>query len=434
MTKPAIRATFLASLGAGLEYYDFIIYGMMAGHLSQLFFASDEPWIGLLKAFAVFAVGYLIRPFGGIFFGMLGDTFGRKKTFLSVMLLMALSTFSIGLLPTYAQIGPAASCLLVLLRILQGLSFGAELPGAITVVCEYAEKSKHGSYSGFVISSVSLGSMLASFILYLLTQNLAQAQILSWGWRIPFLLGGLLAVVNYFIRRYLQETPEFSRLQENKRQASSQQSSSLPASIKEPLLCLLRSYQREVLLGIGMTGCVAALVIFALYLPTYLGSYYSYPASDIYLAMTWGLLWSALVLPVSGWLADWVGKARVFVGACLAFILCAFPLFKLLPGGGRMPLIAFMLIYQTVIALLTVCYFPLLAALFPTKVRYTGIAACYNITYAMMGAAPILITALIQYTNAPGSGIWFLIVCALISAGSCLLLARRPAEQSKVDI
>ena len=294
MSSNAKKATLLSSLGAGLEYYDFIIYGMMAEQLSTLFFASSEPWIALVKTFAVFAVGYLARPIGGILFGMLGDTLGRKKAFLTVMMLMAFSTLTIGLLPTYAQIGSTATFLLVLMRVLQGLSYGAELPGAITIVLEYTEKHKQATYSGMVISSVTLGSIAAAFILYLMSQEVGKEQILSWAWRIPFLFGGSLAVVNYFIRKHLQETPEFLCMQKERREIS----------FKTPLHTLVRDHLTQIVLGIGMNWFAASLVIFTLYLPTYLSEYFHYTPSDVYLAMTWGLGWSALMLPICGRMGD----------------------------------------------------------------------------------------------------------------------------------
>ena len=240
------------------------------------------------------------------------------------MLLMASATFCIGLLPTYKEIGIAAPCILVLLRLLQGLSFGAELPGAITVVCEYAEKQKQSTHSGFVISSVSLGSSLASFILYLLVNRAGGEAITEWAWRVPFLLGGILAFANFFIRKYLHETPEFSNLQLKRERIS----------VKEPFLCLIRDYRKELYLGIGVTGSVAALVIFALYMPTYLSTYYSYPQADVYFAMTWGLLWSVVALPCSGLIVDRVGKNKVFVAVCLIFAFLAVPSSAFLRSEG----------------------------------------------------------------------------------------------------
>lgn len=418
MNKSAGKATFLSSLGAGLEYYDFIIYGMMAGYLSALFFPSSTPSVALIKAFCVFAVGYIARPFGGVLFGMIGDTFGRKKTFLAVMLLMAFATFCIGLLPTYQDIGIAAPCILVLLRLLQGLSFGAELPGAITVVCEYAEKQKQGTHSGFVISSVSLGSSLASFILYLLVNQAGPEAIGKWAWRIPFLLGGLLAFANFFIRKYLQETPEFSNLQLKRKQGS----------IKEPFLCLIRDYRKELFLGIGVTGSVASLVIFALYMPTYLNAYYSFPTADVYFAMTLGLLWSVIALPCSGLIVDRMGKSRVFVAVCLLFAFLAVPLFGLLKFGGLAVLIIFMMLYQTVIAFLMTSYFALLAETFPTPVRYTGIALCYNVAYSLMGCAPMAMTWAIELTGMPSLAIGLLIGFALLSARNAMILTKRRSQ------
>lgn len=396
----ARRATLLSSLGAGFEYYDFIIYGMMAEYLSPLFFSGDAPWLALIKTFAIFAVGYLIRPLGGIVFGMIGDTYGRKHSFVFVMLLMAISTFSIGLLPTYSQIGVFAPCLLVLLRMLQGLSFGAELPGAITIVYEYTEKPRQGSHIGLVVSSVGLGSSLAAFILYLLSKNLHLEQILSWGWRLPFLFGGLLAIINYFIRKHLLETPEFLSLKTPR------------SSLREPFLCILKGYRKELMLGIGMTGFIASLVIFALYLPAHLAQHFHYDPSDVYLAMTLGLLWSSFSLPISGWIADRFNKRNVLLLTCVTFAISAPAMFQLLFHNTFLALVLFLMIYQTFISFVMVTYFPLLSETFPTPVRYTGVAACYNITYSIMGCMPIIITAMTASFH--NFALWFLITNALL--------------------
>ncbi len=421
MSQQTKKVAFLTSLGAGLEYYDFIIYGMLAGTLSTLFFSSTASWIANMKAFAVFAIGYFIRPVGGILFGMIGDTFGRKKTFLSVMLLMAIATFCIGLLPTYSSIGVTATCLLIFLRILQGLSFGAELPGAITVMSEYSEQRKRSTYSSFVMSSVSIGSMLASFILYLLTQAVDKTQMQEWAWRIPFLMGGLLALVNYFIRKFVQETPEFILLQQKRPQTS----------IKEPIFKLIRHFKKEMFIGIIMTGFVSSLVIFYLYLPTYLSAHYGYAPKDIYLAMTWGLVWSALCMPISGYIADHFGRIKIFLGTCLGFSIFGFLLFQLLSLNNLAALIAFTIIYQTIICFIFVSYLALLSLSFPTEVRYTGIALCYNIAYSLMGCLPVVVTALIQQTNSPQLGIWILIFFAMSSGIGCLFFLQRTQEKIK---
>lgn len=411
MSTNARKAALLSSLGAGLEYYDFIIYGMMAEQLSSLFFAGDEAWLGLIKTFAIFAVGYFARPLGGIFFGLIGDTFGRKKTFLYVMFLMAVATFGIGLLPTYAQIGTAAPCLLVVLRLLQGLSVGAEIPGAITVVCEHAQKQKQGVYTGIVLAGTSIGAMLASLVLYLISGAFTGEQVMSWAWRLPFLFGGGLAVVNYYIRKHLQETPEFTLMEQ---QAPSQK------ALKEPLLCLIRSHCLQLFQGVGLTLFVSSLVITGLYLPTYLNVHFGYSLSDVYLALLWSMIWSAAILPFCGRFADSNDKVRILALTAVAFAVCAIPLFALLTLHSYSALLLFMLVYQSFIALASSCYFPLLAALFPTKVRFTGIAASYNFAYSAMATLPIVLTALIRFSGTPNSLIWVLVACALITAVSTL--------------
>lgn len=423
MSNTAKKTTLLASLGAGLEYYDFIIYGMMSSTLSTLFFSADSPHVALLKTFGVFAVGYAIRPLGGILFGMIGDTYGRKSTFLAVMLLMALATIGIGLLPTYGQVGIAAPCLLLFFRLAQGLSFGAELPGAVTVVSEHTKKQSHGIYSGFVISSVSIGATLASFILFLLSKSVGQEQILSWGWRIPFLLGGGLAVANYFIRKHLEETPQFSQLQKTRAR---------PA-LKEPLLSLIRFNKTELVCGIFMTMALASLVIFSLYLPTYLTAHFAFASQDIYLAMTYGMLWSALSLPLCGWISDRLGQSKTFIGTCVLFVLGVFGLFSFLRQGQWGSLLLFMILYQTVISFLSVSYFALLSSAFSTAVRFTGIALCYNVAYSAMSCSPILITALIFTTNTPASAIWFLIAFALFGMTAAYVLSKRSLTTDRAE-
>lgn len=382
MEKSANKATFLASLGAGLEYYDFVIYGLMASTLSTLFFAGETA-SHLSKTFAIFALGYIARPVGGVLFGIIGDTYGRKKTFLSVMLLMAASTFSIGLLPSCSQAGLFAPCALLILRLLQGLSFGAELPGAITVVNEHSDKKQWGVYTGFVISSVSLGATLASFILYILSQTLDRSSIIAWGWRIPFLLGGVFSLANYFIRKHLNETPEFTKLQKTRKKTS----------LKDPIITLMKHHKRSLAIGIAMTGIMSSLVIFFLSFPTYINMHFGYDVKSGYLAVTWGMIWSSLSLPICGWLSDRLGKAKIYLLTCLTFSVGCFALFSLLQIGTLTSLIIFTTIYQTIISFLSVSYFSLISSIFSTDVRYTGLSFCYNIVYCIIGCTPMFMVA-----------------------------------------
>jgi MHS family proline/betaine transporter-like MFS transporter len=191
----------------------------------------------------------------------------------------------------------------------------------------------------------------------------------------------------------------------------------------------MRQNKQELILGIMMTGFLASLVIFSLYLPTYLSTYFQYAQKDVYLAMTWGMLWSAVSMPCCGWIADRMGRTKTFVTTTAIFGMSAFGLFHLLHLQGMGVLIAFVILYQTAISFATVSYFALLSAAFPTAVRYTGIAICYNVAYSAMSCAPIVITALINSTNTPTVGVWFLITFSLIGAVGALFLSKRRAVE-----
>jgi len=407
MSAQAKKTAFLASLGAGLEYYDYIIYGMMAETLGRVFFLGDDQTLVLIKSLSIFALGYFVRPLGGIFFGLLGDTFGRKWNFFAITLLMAISTICIGLLPSVNTIGITASYLLLLFRVLQGLSFGAELPAAITVVSENTAPAKQGFYSSFVISSASSGSLLASFILYVMSVQLTQEQILAWGWRIPFICGGLLGVVNYFVRKHLKETPKFVELQKRRAQST----------WLSPIKLLLKEYKKELFLGLTMTSIAAALVIFSIFLPTFLSQSFNRDKADIYLAMMWGMGWSVISVPLCGFIADRVSKEKFFSFACLVFVCSALSLFQFSSLTGMM------ICYQTFTSCVMATYFPILANVFPTEVRYTGLAVCYNLTYSLMGSLPIVAAYLVAEANSPEPAIYLMMGFALISGIASLALA-----------
>lgn len=410
------KVAFLASLGSALEYYDFVIYGMMAKYLSKIFFPHADPIMGLIQAFAIFAIGYFARPLGGVLSGMIADRLGRKNIFLFVTVLMALATFGIGALPGYEKLGIGASCILVLFRILQGLSFGAELPGAVTLVMENGEK-KGGLFSSFVISSATLGSIFATLLLYLLTHFLTEAQILSWGWRIPFLIGGGLAIISYIIRKELQETPAFlSAVKENNYN-----------KFTDPLVHLLNNHGKHVMLGIGLALFVSSLVIVNLYFPSYLTKYYGFAPAAIYLAMTLSLIWSVVVLPLFGIVSQKYGEKRIFTWALASFIVLALPLFKMLAFKNLAVLIIFMLLYQTFLAAAMSCYFPLISRLLTTSVRYTGIAVCYNVAFSLSACVPALITYVLNVTGRPDVLVWYLISIGGVSFLSLLPIKYRIA-------
>lgn len=378
------KMTFLASFGSGLEYFDFVTFALLAPYLNTLFFPSDQHTIGLIKTFCLFAVGYLARPFGGIVFGMIGDTVGRKNVFLWVIMLMALSTAAIGFLPTYRSFGFGAPMLLLFFRIIQGLSFGAELPGALIFLAEHAKPTQRGAACGILIGTISIGNSLAGIICFGLTQLLSQQMMLYVGWRIPFFIGGLLALTAFFLRRHLSETPVFAQR--------------MPKHIKQqwPLVTLLKTQRRAIFLGFGLLLFAASMIVVGLSLPAQLHLLYHYPLSQLYLATTIGSLFSIVIVPLLGAYSDKFGRKRLFLIIMAISIIAISVIFQIPKGQTLLRLWLFILGYQAIIALLASCFFTMLAERFPTSVRFTGYAFCYNIIYAIIGFLPALSTYFIH--------------------------------------
>lgn len=376
------RHVLLTSIGAGFEYYDFIIYGMLAGYLSELFFKSADPAVALFQTFAIFFTGYLVRPIGGVVFGLMGDRFGRKKTFITVMLLMAGSTFLIGCLPNFEQIGLLAPILLLALRILQGFSFGADLPNAMTMSCEFVEEKNRGVQAGYVMSSAALGSMLASLFSYFLSSYFGKDDILSYAWRMPFLFGGLLALIGMYLRLQLVETEAFLKEQPKAR------------ALLQPLKEIFENHLGSVVRAMGVLAIVATMIIGVIYLLSYLHTDYGFEKSDLFLANTLSLIWSAFTLPLMGLLSDRFGRRRLFSLMALLLIFGIWSTFGLLDLRDFGALIGFFCLYQTFISGLVVNYFPILSQLFPTHIRFTAIALSYNVVFSLAGMVPMILSYL----------------------------------------
>src|SRR3990167_1722864 len=260
------RTILLSGLGGFLEFYDFVVYALMANYLAKLFFPTHEQMISLLATFATFSIGYLIRPLGGIIFGHFGDKIGRKKVFMLSVLLMAGSTFLIGLLPSYQNAGIIAPILLIFLRMMQGFSVGGEIPGAITYISETAPRLKGlacGIIFFFIINGITLGSIVAG----LLSSQLGNQGILNGGWRLPFLFGGALGVLSYFLRKNFHESPIFQAIHTK--------------TVAFPLLQAIRYERKNMVFGALITGVSAVIVaLLFLFTPTYLTQLLHYPSNE----------------------------------------------------------------------------------------------------------------------------------------------------------
>lgn len=384
--KPAERKIiFLASLGGALEFYDFVIYVIFAPIISQVFFPKTDKLASLMSIYAVFAIGYLIRPLGGVVFSHFGDKYGRKKTFIFSVILMAVPTVLIGLLPTYQYIGVWASILLIFMRLLQGLSIGGEIPGALTFTCEHVNPRSRGFACGIIFCFLNLGIFLGNAISLILMRLLSTEQLMTFGWRLPFIFGGLLGVFSFYIRKQMTESPLFIAFQNSEEHS------------RIPFIEAITLYWRKILQGVGIT-CLGSVVInlLFLYMPTYLSSILAYPKEQATFFNTLNLGFYSCLLVLFAWFGDRVGRKKVLLVGAISFIVLSYALFSIL-SMQTTPALVVALIMLGILSSSIMLYPSLLVELFPTPIRYTGIAISYNLAFAFFGGlTPLIVTYLIE--------------------------------------
>ncbi|MGO1765872.1 MAG: MFS transporter, partial [Advenella sp.] len=319
--KKGLRRVVAASLvGATIEWYDFFLYGVIAGLVfNQLYFPGEDPYIGTMLAYATFAVGFLARPLGGIIFGHLGDKVGRKSALIMTLMIMGVSTVAIGLIPSYASIGLWAPALLLFFRILQGIGLGGEWGGAVLMTYEYAPPEKKGLYASLPQIGLSLGLCLASGVVALLSSLLTDEQFLSWGWRIAFLLSTLLVFVGMYIRLAVKESPEFERIKAEN------------AESKIPFVDMIKNYPLNILKGMGARYIDGVFFnIFGVFIISYLTRNLNMSRTD---ALT-GVMVAAIVMcaaiPYFGAMSDRLGRTRTYFWGSLITGFSAIPAFWLM--------------------------------------------------------------------------------------------------------
>src|SRR5687767_10790498 len=300
------RIVLLASLGGTLEFYDFVIFGVFARDIAAAVFPSTEPLVSLMASFAAFAAGYLARPIGGIVLSHYGDRHGRRAVFLWSVFVMSGATLGMGLVPSYAQWGVAASALMVTLRLIQGFCLGGELPGALTYVVETAPRIAP-LVCGVVFACVTMGVAVATGVSLAVRTYLDPALVPIYGWRIAFVLGGLGGVLSFVLRRSLEESPEFARMKS--------------FAVRQPFRELLRTNLVHVLIGCAIlagTGCFNGL--FFSHLPAYLSSVLQYDPRQAVMAQTVGVIASAIGILTTGWIGDRI-PPRYLLRAGVALLL-----------------------------------------------------------------------------------------------------------------
>lgn len=395
------RLIGLASLGGSLEFYDFIIYGIFAQYISRQFFPASDPFVSMILSLYVLALGYFARPLGGIILGWLGDRVGRRPVFIASLGLTTAATILIGLLPNYSQWGLAAPLLLVLLRLVQGMCLGGELPGALVYAVEAAPK-RAGLACGVIILCVNAGVLLATIVNLVVQRLLSPAEVADYGWRVAFLLGGAIGVISFLLRRKLEESPEFLKLHANVE--------------RHPLRELLRHHTREMILAAAIAAAIAGFngMLYG-FVPAYLGQTLHYAPTEIAMAMTAALLTSSVGLIIAGWAGDYLpGQIILRVGAGL-LVLTVWPLMKLIATHGG-DLVLLMALLSGVFSITSGIWASLLAQQFPTRVRFSGIAMSYNISVTLFsGFAPLAAALLIQQTGDPASPALYVAATAAIT-------------------
>ena len=386
-TASSKKVLFASLIGSTIEFYDFFLYGTVASLVfNKLFFPNDDPLVSLLLAYATFGVTFFIRPLGGLVFSHMGDKFGRKNTLVISLMLMGISTISIGLLPTYSSVGVLAPILLVFLRLLQGIALGGEWGGAVLLAVESAPKQKRGFYGSFPAMGIPLGMLLGTFSVSLMSM-LPDGQFLTWGWRVPFLLSALLVAIGIWIRRGIVETSAF---QEEKQKGN---------VVKVPLIETFRYHWKAVLISLG-AKCVEVgpFYIFTTFFIAYSTGTIGFSRTTALNVITISTLVTALCIPLMGILSDKIGRKRVFLMGAAGLALFAFPYFYLLSLKSTfwvyaISIIALGILWSAIASIIGTMF----TEMFSTNVGYTGITLGYQTGSALFGGtAPMIATVLLK--------------------------------------
>jgi metabolite-proton symporter len=416
-----VRRVVMASLiGATIEWYDFFLYGVIAGIVfNQLYFPTHDPLVSIVLAYATFAVGFLARPLGGIVFGHFGDKLGRKQMLVITILIMGIATVLIGLLPTYQQIGVAAPILLLILRIAQGIGIGGEWGGAVLMAYEFAPEHKRGFYASIPQIGLAIGLCLSSGVVALLSLMPDEA-FMAWGWRTAFIGSIVLIVVGLYIRLKVAETPDFVAVKQEREE------------VKIPFVELIRTYPKNILLGMGARYIDGVFFnVFAVFSIVYLSKYVQIERTTALVLVCISALVMVAAIPIFGALSDRWGRPKTYAVGSFLLALSVFPAFMMMESGNLVWVTLGLVVPFGI--LYAMCYGPeaaLFSDLFHAKVRYTGISFVYQFSGIFAsGITPIIATYLLDFGGGePWLLAGYVVFAALISMVSAMLI-RPDAEQ-----
>ncbi|HVJ40594.1 MAG TPA: MFS transporter [Dongiaceae bacterium] len=389
LSRQDIKTLCLAALGGSLEFYDFVIFVFFTATIGQLFFPPDIPdWLRQLQAYGIFAAGYLARPLGGLVMAHFGDRSGRKRMFTLSVFLMAVPTLLIGLLPVYASIGYLAPLALLLLRILQGAAIGGEVPGAWVFVAEHVPSRRVGLACGLLTCGLTAGILLGSLMATAVNRSLSPEEIASYGWRLPFIIGGLFGFFAVYLRSWLAETPVFIEIRQ--RQA---------LSVELPLKAVVKSHGKAILVSALTTWTLtAAIVVLILMTPGLLQKLDGFAPLVTLRANSLATVTLSISCVLVGMAADRFGATRVMLIGGFCLIVSAYLLYL---GVRRSPDLLLPLYALTGFCVGTIAVVPfIMVRVFPPAVRFTGVSFAYNIAYAIFGGLTPLIVSLLVAKDA----------------------------------
>ena len=421
------RVIAAASAGTIIEWYDFFVFGALAGIVANEFYPPGDSTANFLKALATFGAGFAVRPLGALFFGRIGDMVGRKYTFLVTLLLMGSATAAIGLIPTYAQIGIAAPTLLVLCRLLQGLALGGEYGGAAVYVAEYSPDGKRGFYTSFIQTTASIGLFLSLAVVLSTRSLLGEVAFKAWGWRMPFLLSVVLIAVSYVIRRRMQESPLFARLKAQGKTS------------KSPIRDSYRTAAQWKTFGVVLFGITAGqAVIFytsQFYAQIFIEKTLKVPSSTTNIIVAVAILAATPAFVFFGWLSDRIGRKWIMIAGNVLAAASWLPIYRAMSAAAD-PLrpVTLGLLVFTQVMFVAMTYGPIAAYLveaFPARVRYTSLSLPYHLGNGWFGGfTPLIAASLTASTGNRYAGLWYPIGITIMTAVIGGLFARETRNTS----
>ncbi|MER6381085.1 MFS transporter [Streptomyces sp. NPDC001250] len=408
VTDPALvkRAVKAAALGNAMEWFDFGVYSYIAVTLGKVFFPTGNPTAQLLSTFGAFAAAFLVRPLGGMVFGPLGDRVGRQKVLALTMIMMAAGTFAIGLIPSYASIGVGAPLLLLAARLVQGFSTGGEYAGASTFIAEYAPDKKRGFFGSWLEFGTLAGYIGGAGLVTLMTALLSSHDLVSWGWRIPFLIAGPMGIIGLYLRMRLEETPAFAA------ELEKAEASRPKAGLRE----MVAGQWRALLL------CMALVLVFNVtdymllsYMPSYLTSELKYDETHGLLVVLGVMVLMMVVQPFAGALTDRIGRRPVIAAGCAGFLFLSVPALLLIRQGSLLAVALGMGALGLLLVCFTAAMPAALPALFPTRVRYGSLSIGFNVSVSLFGGTtPLVVTALIGATGNMMMPAYYMMAAAVV--------------------